>query len=36
MILAYLAAWAIIPQEGEKASPAGNIASAKQDVSAGR
>ena len=35
-VLAYLAAWAIIPQEGEKASPAENIASAKEGASAGR
>jgi phage shock protein C len=34
--LAYLAAWAIIPGEGEKTSPADNIASAKQGASAGR
>ena len=31
-----LAAWAIIPSEGEKASPAENIANTKQDASAGR
>jgi phage shock protein C len=35
-VLAYLAAWAIIPGEGETASPAGPIASAKQGASAGR
>jgi hypothetical protein len=35
-VLAYLAAWAIIPKQGEKASPAENIASTKQDASAGR
>ena len=34
--LAYLAAWVIIPGEGEKAPPAENIASAKQGASAGR
>jgi phage shock protein C len=34
--LAYLAAWVIIPGEGEKAPPAENTASAKQDASAGR
>jgi phage shock protein C len=31
-VLAYLAAWAIIPGEGEKASPAENIANTKQDA----
>jgi phage shock protein C len=35
-VLAYLAAWAIILSEGEKASPAENIANTKQDASAGR
>ena len=35
-VLAYLAAWAIIASEGEKASPAENIANTKQDASAGR
>jgi phage shock protein C len=34
--LAYLAAWVIIPGEGEKAPAAENTASAKQDASAGR
>ena len=34
--LAYLAAWVIIPGEGEKAPHAENIASAKQGASAGR
>jgi phage shock protein PspC (stress-responsive transcriptional regulator) len=34
--LAYLAAWVIIPREGEQAAPAENTASAKQDASAGR
>jgi len=33
-ILAYLVAWAIIPEESE-ASPAGNAASEKQDAAAG-
>jgi phage shock protein C len=35
-VLAYLAAWVIIPGEGEKTLPAENTASAKQDASAGR
>jgi phage shock protein PspC (stress-responsive transcriptional regulator) len=35
-VLAYLAAWVIIPGEGEKAPPAENITSTKQDASAGR
>jgi phage shock protein C len=35
-VLAYLAAWVIIPEQGEKASPAENIASTKQGASAGR
>ena len=35
-VLAYLAAWVIIPGEGEKILPAENTASAKQDASAGR
>jgi phage shock protein C len=35
-VLAYLAAWAIIPGQGEKTSPAENIASTKQGASAGR
>jgi phage shock protein C len=35
-VLAYLAAWVIIPGEGEQAAPAENIASAKQGASAGR
>jgi phage shock protein C len=34
--LAYLAAWIIIPGEGEKAPPAENTVSAKQDAPAGR
>jgi phage shock protein C len=34
-VLAYLAAWVIIPEEGEKASPAENIANAKQGAGAG-
>jgi len=34
--LAYLAAWVIIPEEGETTPIAGNIASTKQDASAGR
>ena len=35
-VLAYLAAWVIIPGEGEKTSIAGNIVSKKQDASASR
>ena len=35
-VLAYLAAWVIIPGEAEKTSPAENIASTNQDASAGR
>ena len=35
-VLAYLSAWVIIPEQGQKTSPADNIASAKQDASAGR
>jgi phage shock protein C len=35
-VLAYLAAWVIIPGEGEQASPAENTASAKQGAPAGR
>jgi phage shock protein C len=35
-VLAYLVAWVIIPQEGEKTPAAENIVSAKQDASAGR
>jgi phage shock protein C len=35
-VLAYLAAWIIIPGEGEKASIAENIVTKKQDASAGR
>ena len=31
-ILAYLAAWVIIPEEGEKASIAENLVSKKQDA----
>jgi phage shock protein C len=34
-LLAYLAAWAIIPEEGEKTSIAENLLSKKQDVSSG-
>jgi phage shock protein C len=34
-VLAYLAAWVIIPEEGEKASPAENIANAKQGAGSG-
>jgi phage shock protein C len=34
-VLAYLAAWVIIPEEGEKASPAENIASAKHGAGSG-
>jgi len=35
-VLAYLAAWVIIPGEGEKASIAQNIVTKKQDAPAGR
>jgi phage shock protein C len=35
-VLAYLAAWAIIPEEGETTPIAENIASTKQGASAGR
>jgi phage shock protein C len=35
-VLAYLAAWVIIPEEGEKTSIAENIVTKKQDASAGR
>jgi len=35
-VLAYLAAWVIIPEEGEKTSTAENIVTKKQDASAGR
>ena len=35
-VLAYLAAWVIIPSQSEKASPAENIARTKQGASAGR
>ncbi len=35
-VLAYLAAWVIIPGEGEKTSIAEDIISKKQDASAGR
>jgi phage shock protein C len=35
-VLAYLAAWVIIPGQGEKTPIAENIASTKQDASAGR
>jgi phage shock protein C len=34
--LAYLAAWVIIPEQGETTPIAENIASTKQDASAGR
>ena len=34
-VLAYLAAWIIIPEEGEKALPAENIASTKQGAGSG-
>jgi len=34
-ILAYLAAWVLIPAEGDNASPAENTASTKQDARAG-
>lgn len=34
-VLAYLAAWAIIPEEGEKTSIAENLMSSKQDASSG-
>ena len=34
-VLAYLVAWAIIPEEGEKTSIAEHLVSKKQDVSAG-
>jgi phage shock protein C len=35
-VLAYLAAWVIIPEEGEKTSIAENIVTKKQDAPAGR
>ena len=35
-VLAYLAAWAVVPGEGVTASPAENIVSTKQGASAGR
>jgi len=35
-VLAYLAAWVIIPGEGEKTSIAENIVTKKQDASASR
>jgi phage shock protein C len=35
-VLAYLAAWAIIPEQGQKTSIAENIVSTKQDASASR
>ncbi|MFY9849781.1 MAG: PspC domain-containing protein [Trebonia sp.] len=35
-VLAYLAAWVIIPEEGEKTSIADNTVAQKQDASAGR
>jgi hypothetical protein len=34
-VLAYLAAWVIIPEEGEKASPAENVANTKQGAGSG-
>ena len=34
-ILAYLVAWAIIPEEGEKSSIAENLVSSKQNTSSG-
>jgi phage shock protein C len=34
-VLAYLAAWVIIPEEGEQASPAGNIANTKRGARSG-
>ena len=34
-VLAYLAAWAIIPDEGEKTSIADNLVGSKQNTSAG-
>ena len=34
-ILAYLVAWAIIPEEGEKSSIADNLVSSKQNTSSG-
>jgi phage shock protein C len=34
-VLAYLAAWVLIPGEGDNASPAENLASPKQDARAG-
>ncbi len=34
-VLAYLAAWAIIPEEGEKNSIAENLVTSKQDTSSG-
>jgi phage shock protein C len=34
-LLAYLAAWAIIPEEGEKTSIAENLVSSKQNSSSG-
>jgi phage shock protein PspC (stress-responsive transcriptional regulator) len=34
-VLAYLAAWAIIPEEGEKTSIAEHLVSRKQDASSG-
>jgi len=35
-VLAYLAAWVIIPEEGEKTSIAESIVRKKQDASSGR
>ncbi len=34
-VLAYLAAWAIIPDEGEKTSIADNLVGSKQNTSSG-
>ena len=34
-VLAYLVAWAIIPEEGEKTSIAENLVSSKQNTSSG-
>jgi phage shock protein C len=34
-VLAYLAAWAIIPEEGEKTSIADNLVGSKQNTSSG-
>ena len=34
-VLAYLAAWAIVPEEGEKTSIAENLVSSRQNTSSG-